>query len=55
MLKIAENSNSISNLAVYVTQTQGMSDLIATQTSAQRYEETIKKCTVVPFFGAKSS
>ena len=37
--------------AVYVTQTQGMSDLIATQRSAQ----TIKKCTMVPFFGAKSS
>ena len=51
MLKIAENSNSILNLAVYVTKTQGMSDLIATQRSAQ----TIKKCTMVPFFGAKSS
>ena len=56
MLKIAENSNSIFNLAVYVTKTQGMSDLIAdAQRSAQRYEETIKKCTMVPFFGAKSS
>ena len=61
MLKIAENSNSIFNLAVYVTKTQGMSDLIATYVGLmlkevlKDEEGTIKKCTMVPFFGAKSS
>ena len=60
MLKIAENSNSIFNLAVYVTKTQGMSDLIATwgwcsKKCSKMRREQLKNGTMVPLFGAKSS